>query len=77
MALPPAVKTQMDALNANVLKLLADRDRLNDWFDDGLGGSVWSLLSPANQTAAKNALTSDMQTAVNALQAVVNALAAM
>jgi len=77
MAVPANVQTQINALNANVNKLLDDRGRLIGWFDDGLGASVWSLLSASNQTAAKNALVSDMQTAVNNLQSVVNALAAM
>jgi hypothetical protein len=77
MALPSNVQAQITVLNTNVNKLLDDRGRLIGWFDDGLGNSVWNLLSASNQTAAKNALVSDMQAAVTALQGVVNALAAM
>lgn len=76
-ALPPAVDAQLLALNAAVNKLIADRTRINAFFEDGLGASVWSLLSAQNQTAVKNALVADMQAQVTALQDVVNALAAM
>jgi hypothetical protein len=77
MALPAGVAAQVVIINVNLNKIVADRERINDWFDDGLGASVWSLLTVQNQTAAKNALTADMQAAVNAIQSAINALAAM
>lgn len=76
-SVPAPVATQLAALNTNVNKLIEDRSRIISIFDDALGGSVYNLLTPANQTAFKNAIVNDMQTAVNNLQAVVNALAAM
>jgi hypothetical protein len=77
MALPAAVQTQMTALNAAVNKLITDRDRINSIFDDGLGASPYSLLSPANQQAAKTAITNDMSSASASIAAVVTALQAM
>lgn len=77
MALPAPVATQLSALNANVTKLLQDRDRVDNIFDDGLGNSVYNLLSAANRQAFKTAIVNDMQVAVTALQAVVTALAGM
>lgn len=74
---PTNVQSQIDILNANMNKLVTNRERLIAWFDDGLGASVWSLLSASNKTAAKNALVTDMQTAVNNIQAVVNNLSGL
>lgn len=77
MALPANVQAQVSIINTNITRVLANRDQLEDWFDDRLGASVWSLLSAGNQTAAKNALVNDLQTAITALQAARDALAAM
>lgn len=77
MSLPTAVATQVTAINTNLNKLVTDRERLISWFDDGLGDSVWNLLTAANRTAAKNALMANMQTAIDGLQAAKNALAGM
>jgi hypothetical protein len=77
MALPASVQTQADAINTNVTRVLANLNQLDAWFDQRLGASVWSLLSPANQQAAKNALVADLQTAINNLQSAQSALAAM
>lgn len=77
MAVPTAVATQLATLNTNVNKLLDDRNRITGIFDDALGGSVYNLLSAANQQAFKTAVVNDMQAAVTALQAVVTALAGM
>jgi hypothetical protein len=77
MAVPASVQTQIDALNTNVNTLLNNRGRLIAWFDDGLGASVWSLLSTGNKTAANTAMVNEMQAAVTALQNVVNALDAL
>ena len=77
MALPAPVATQIALLNTNMNKLVTDRERINSIFDDGLGNSVYNLLTVANQQAFKNAVVADMQAAVTALQGVVSALAAM
>ena len=77
MALPANVQAQVNAINTNVNRVIANRDQLEDWFDDRLGASVWSLLTAGNQTSAKNALVTDLQTAITALQAARDALAAM
>ena len=77
MALPANVQAQVNAINTNVNRVIANRDQLEDWFDDRLGASVWSLLTAGNQTSAKNALVADLQTAITALQAARDALAAM
>jgi hypothetical protein len=77
MALPAAVATQIAALNAAANKLLADRDRVVNIFDDGLGASAYSLLSPANQQATKIAITNDMVAARDQISAAITALQAM
>lgn len=77
MALPTAVAQQIVALNAAIAKVVADRDRINNLFEDGLGASTWSLLSAVNQQAAKNAIVSDMQASVTNMNAVITALQAM
>lgn len=77
MAVPSNVSTQLTALNANVNILLADRSTLIELFDNRFGNSLFNLLSGANQVTVKGALVADMQSAVTALQNVVNTLAAM
>lgn len=77
MAIPSNVQTQIDAINTNLNKVVKDRERLIAWFDDGLGNSVWNLLSAANQQAAKTALVNDMQSAIDGLQAAKTTLAGM
>ena len=77
MALPSNVQVQVDAINVNVNRVIANRQQLEDWFNDRLGASIWSLVSVSNQTIAKNALVADLQTAITALQAARDALAAM
>jgi len=74
MAVPTPVATQLAALNAAVNRLIADRDRINDLFEDGLGASTWSLLSAPNQTLVKNALITDMQAASTQIDTVIAAL---
>jgi hypothetical protein len=77
MAVPAAVATQLTALNAAMTRLLQDRDRIGDVFDDGLGNSVYNLLSSSNQAVFKNAVVNDMGAARDAITSVINALAAM
>lgn len=77
MALPAAVQTQINAINANLNKVVADRETITGLFEDRLGASVWSRLSAANQSAAKTAIVNDIQSAIDGLQAAKDALAAM
>lgn len=77
MALPIAVETQLIALNANVNRLLTNRARIIGYFDDELGGSIWGLLSAAEKIAVRDALTTDMQTAANNIDAIIVALQAL
>jgi hypothetical protein len=77
MALPSNVQAQVDVINVNVNRVIANRQQLEDWFNDRLGASIWSLVTASNQTIAKNALVADLQTAITALQQARDALAAM
>jgi hypothetical protein len=77
MALPSNVQAQVDVINVNVNRVIANRQQLEDWFNDRLGASIWSLVTAPNQTTAKNALVADLQTAITALQQARDALAAM
>ena len=77
MPLPVAVLTQINALNSSISKLIADRDRINNLFEDGLGASTYSLLSAQNQQVVKNAIISDMQTDVASINSVITALQAL
>ena len=76
-SVPAPVQAQLDLLNVHVNSLITDRERVVAWFDDELGNSVWNLLSAANKTAARNALVAHMQSAVNGIQDVIDALAVM
>jgi hypothetical protein len=77
MALPANIQTQLNALNAAVNRLLDDRGRINAYFEDGLGASIFSLLTTQNQTIVKNALIADMMVAANEIDAVIAALNAL
>ncbi len=71
MALPANIQTQINLLNAAVNRLLDDRGRINAYFEDGLGASIFSLLTTQNQTIVKNALIADMQAAANEIDVVI------
>lgn len=77
MATPAPVAAQLSALNVALNRLVADRERVQNVFEDNLGGSVWGLMTSQNQTVFKNAVVADMTAARDQITAVVNALAAM
>jgi len=77
MAVPAAVATQIAAFNAAINRLVTDRDRILNLFEDGLGASTYSLLSVSNQQAAKTAITNDMGSGRDSVSAVITALQAM
>ena len=76
-ALTPALQTQINSLNTAVNRLLTDRDRIVNIFEDGLGATTWSLLTPANQLLVKNAIIADMQVAATEIDAIIAALQAL